>query len=105
MSKYVTKVKQVKDTFESYRTFVSLSATVLSCAAAWLGYQARVTHQERLENQLTSINEELKRDISEYEKQKIVKDAARTDFKSVCVKFCVKYNVTQLIDRRLQVLH
>ena len=73
----------MKDVFENHRTFLSLSATVLSCVAAWLGYQARVSHQKRLEAQLSSINEDLRRDFDEYEKIKVVQDASRTDIKSV----------------------
>ena len=48
--------------FEKHRTFLSLSATILSCGAAWAGYQARVNHQSKLENQLAKITEEIQKE-------------------------------------------
>lgn len=54
--------ERVRAIFEKHRTFLSLSATIASCAAAWLGYQARVRHQHKLEEQLQQLSRDLKTD-------------------------------------------
>ncbi len=91
--------------FESHRTFLSLSATLLSCLAAWLGYEARVRHQRKLEEQLLSINRELQRDYQEMEKlRSMSRDVTRTDYVSLAsftvASLVIGYTVGRFHGRR-----
>eukprot|EP00002_Diphylleia_rotans_P037258 TRINITY_DN8303_c0_g1_i1.p1 TRINITY_DN8303_c0_g1~~TRINITY_DN8303_c0_g1_i1.p1 ORF type:complete len:321 (-),score=86.54 TRINITY_DN8303_c0_g1_i1:75-1037(-) len=57
----------LRDTFEHHRVFLTISSTLLSCGAAWLGYVSRQVHMTNLEWQLGEINRILKDEL----KQKI----------------------------------
>jgi hypothetical protein len=83
MKRIIAKKEAAVQAFERHRTFLSISATLLSCAAGWFGYESRVRHQNRLEQQLQHISQELKRDFNELEKLKTVKETARKDIASI----------------------
>lgn len=83
MKRIIAKKEAAVQLFERHRTFLSISTTLLSCAAGWFGYESRVRHQNRLEQQLQHISQELKRDFNELEKLKTVKETASKDIASI----------------------
>lgn len=56
---FLERKERVRIVFERHRTFLSLSATILSCLAAIVTYQSRRMHQQKLESQLERIQREL----------------------------------------------
>eukprot|EP00762_Andalucia_godoyi_P003121 ANDGO_01085.mRNA.1 hypothetical protein len=59
MNRIRNTVADVQAVFERHKTFISISATVLSSLAAWAGYTARVSHQRSLEEKIHTLSTEI----------------------------------------------
>ena len=69
LQRFWDRTERLRIVFEKHRTLLSLSATILSCGAAWAGYQARVNHQRKLEEQLSKITAEIQKEQLQLQQQ------------------------------------